>query len=189
MTGKGGGVGKAGLIVLAALCVPASSHAQDKILVAVPPAFDFESEATAKLRKDCALAEHVGRQVLASLKERFPGAEATDDWQKAADRPVVRLWITQLQPAGAPSAVHTDTLNRMGLRAELYEGSERRMFGDWRASSASYSGEPPCPAFDRMAVTLGKNVAGWVPMALRVSAANRAAAEAAAKEAAKDPAQ
>ena len=173
-------------LVLASL----NAAAQERIFLALPPAFDFESEASAKLRRDCALTERLSKQVLASVQERYPGTDAIDDWQSAGERPVVRLWITQLQPAGASSASHKDTLNRMGLRAELYEGAERRLFGDWRATSASHPGEGACRAFERIAVTLGNNLAAWVPTALRASAANRAAADAAAKDAAaKDASQ
>jgi len=124
------------------------------------------------------------------VKQRLPGADAIDDWEKAADLPVVRLWITQIQQAGAAGgSARADPLNRMGLRAELFEGSERRLFGDWRASSGSQPGEAPCRAFERIAVTLGNNAAAWLPAALRTSAANRAAAEAAAKDAVKEPSQ
>jgi hypothetical protein len=172
-------------LVLASLC----AAAQERIFVAVPPAFDFESAATAKLRKDCALVERVGKQVLTAVKERVPGTEPIDDWQNAGERPVVRLWITQLQLAAERSTAATGALNRMGLRAELFEASERRVFGDWRATATSQPGEAPCRAFERIAVTLGNNVAAWVPTALRTSAANRAAAEAAAKDAVKEPGQ
>ena len=166
-------------LMLASLSVAA----QQRILIALPPAYDFESEATAALRKDCALAERVSKQVLASVKERFPSAEAIDDWRKAGDAPVVRVWITQLQPAVPSNVIRADSVSRMGIRAELYEASERRTFGDWRATSAPHLSETDCPAFERIAASLGKSVAAWVPVALRVSAEKRAAAEAAAKAA------
>jgi hypothetical protein len=171
--------------VIALTLASPCAAAQERILIALPPAFDFEPEATAKLRKDCVLAERVGNQVLTSVKERFPGAEPIGDWRSAGDTPVVRIWITQLQRGGSAGATPADSLNRMGLRAELYEASERRVFGDWRASAASRPGESLCPTFDRFAATLGKSVATWLPAALRTSAANRATAEAAAKAAAK----
>ena len=162
------------------LLAPERAHAQDKVFVALPAAFDFESEATAKLRKDCAIADVVSKEIIKNVKNRVPAAHEIDDWRKAGVTPVVRVWITQVQPGASYGANPQDWMNRMAIRAELYQESQKVYFGEWRASSVSM-GDAVCPPFDRIAGSLGKNVATWIPLALRVSAANRAEAESAAK--------
>src|SRR5262245_18119395 len=150
------------------LCAALAAHAQEKVFVALPPAFNFESDATAKLRKDCALADMLSKQIARSVKERVPTAQEIEDWRKAGDTPVVRIWITKLQQGVPYGPVPMDWLNKMTIRAELHRGPEKLTTVEWTASSPRM-GDLDCPPFERITGSLGRSVSAWLPMALRAN--------------------
>jgi hypothetical protein len=156
---------KARFFVIAALIVsPAPSFAGEKVLVA-PAVFSYQSSETAQLRKDCAVAEMVGKEVFNNVKKKMPDVERLAEGGDAGEALVLKVWITELQPAISYGVDPTAWINKMAIRAELHRNARLLTFTQFRAGSPR-TGDADCPPLERIAGTLGKRVATWLPGAV-----------------------
>lgn len=149
--------------------LPLPMLAAETLLVQVPARLDPSAPITESARQECQIPALVGNYVLGDLQARMgvgvtalPGAEP-------ASGKVLRLTIVSAPGFGGGGWSGPKYIS---VRAELAEGG--KVLGGFTARRGSRGGmwggvSGTCAIFERIAVTLGKDIGAWTAMAVRNS--------------------
>ena len=145
-----------GLILLLAAALACPAAAQDRIFVQVPALMDPGARVDPDVRVQCDLPAMVGRQVLAKVQERGPGAMTLDPSAPGSTRFIrVRIFSATTMPGVG--------IRQIAAIAEVVEGDQvvaSVRFND-RTSVTPGFGMPLCDVMDYVASGIGKRVAAW----------------------------
>ena len=146
------------ILLLAFACTAAT--AEDRIFVELPARMDAAARVDPDVKEECDLPVLVGRQVLAKVYERNPGAMALDGSAPASTR-FIRVRI-----------VSATTMPGVGMR-QIYGAAEvvqddkvvasTRING--RTSATPGMGMRLCDVMDHIAEFIGKRVSTWAEVA------------------------
>lgn len=159
------------LLSVLALCIPCLSHASEQLLVQVPAVLDPAAPITPAVKSECGVDVLIGNHVLQAVSERFPGASPVKDGTKAGSNKFLKLTILSVYGVGGGAwsgpksmTIRADLLKngRVVQSKVLQRTSGGGVFGGLRGT---------CPIMERIAVTLGKDVALWVSTTMPASAA------------------
>lgn len=147
-----------------ALCLPLVSHAGDRLLVQVPAVLDPAAPIAPAVKSQCAVELLIGNHVYQQVSQRIPHAEQVADGSKAGSDKFLKLTILAVHGVGGGSWSGPKS---MTIRADLMQrGRTLQSKVLQRHSGGGVFGglTGTCPIMERIAVTLGKDVAGWLPV-------------------------
>ena len=159
-----------------AIAVAPVLHADDKLFVQVPALLDSNAPIAEAVKRDCRVEALVGDQVFLRVKERFPGAEQISDSGKS--RPDRTLKVTIVGVLGAGGGAWSGS-KAITIRAEVVQNAKTiaNTTLTRQSGGGAFGGlKGTCSIMERIAVTLGKDVAAWVPAAMAMAPAPAPAA-------------
>lgn len=152
-----------------ALCLPLLSHASDKMLVLVPAILDPAAPIDYNVKNECGVEMLIGNQALQRVNERFGGtAQAVDKEETTAD-PLLKVTILSVHGIGGGSWTGPKSIS---VKAQIMQnGQAAQSTILQRTSSGGFFGgmTGTCAIMERIAVTLGKDIANWTAMAARLN--------------------
>jgi len=167
--------------IIVALCaITATAQAAER-LVLWPVALAPNASIGENIRRQCGVEGTVAKEVFERVNERFPGVEQNLAPNPQVDGETLVLKVTILAVSGFGGgswsgsksiAIQTDIL-RNGTIAVSHMLTRRSSGGAFGGMSGT------CPIMDRIAVALGRDVAGWLPGALATARKGPAAQPAA----------
>ncbi|HJW10661.1 MAG TPA: hypothetical protein VJ598_02680 [Albitalea sp.] len=157
-----------------------AAQAADSFWVQVPATLDPSAPIGEGVRRECSVEQLVGNHVFQSVSERLPGARALAQVDQAGADPLLKLTIFTVYGAGGGGWSGPKS---MMIRADLTlngEVSATKVFRRQSSGGAFGGLTGTCPIMERIAIALGKDVAGWMAgVPLPKAAAAASAAEAA----------
>ena len=158
------------LLLSVCLLLPLAAAAGEAIHVQVPATLAPDAPITAAARRECDIPMLVGLHALQQLGERSGLPAVRLEAAEPAGERVLRL--TVLSAYGVGGGGWSGPKSVM-VRAQLVE--DGKVLADRTLNRSSSGGvwggvSGTCAIFERIAVALGKDVAGWLPSALRMPA-------------------
>ena len=155
---------------LLGLCIAHAVNADENIVVVVPALLDPSAPIGDKVKQDCAVDTSVGSEVFLRVSERYPGTEQTrSPEQVAPGKIVVKITLVGVLGAGGGAWSGAKSIT---IRAEVLQNA--KVIGTRNLSRQSSGGafggfSGTCAIMERIAVALGRDVAGWLPIALTMA--------------------
>lgn len=155
------------LLLSACLVSPLASLADEMVYVQTPATLGPDAPITAAARRECDIPNLVASHALLQLTERGAVQVTRLEAAEPSGQKVLRLTIQSAYGVGGGGWSGPKSIM---LRAQLVE--DGRVLADRLLRRSSRGGvwggvTGTCPIFERVAVALGKDVANWVPSALR----------------------
>ena len=150
-------------------------HADEKFFVQERAVFDEKAEVPPAVLHECKLDEHLGREVFRRVSEAVPGAAPLRPPAQPGELKYLKLTIVEVHGWGGGS---WSGAKNVRLRADLLQGGREiatRLFFRGSRGGAWGGMIGTCGIMDRIAETLGRDVAGWAKAYLGVPAATPAA--------------
>lgn len=152
---------------VAALFIANAAGAQEKIAVVMPALLDPNAPIGEAVRRECGVQTSVGTQVFERVSERFPGTVQVQEASQAGqDTAVLKVTLIGVLGAGGGGWSGQKSIT---LRAEILQGAKVVMARTLSRQSGGgvFGGvSGTCAIMERIAVALGRDVAGWLPSAL-----------------------
>jgi hypothetical protein len=144
------------------LCIPLLSHASEKLLVQVPAVLDPTAPINEAVKRECAVEALVGNHVFQAVSERFADTGQLRDVPKAGRDKVLQLTILSVHGVGGggwsgPKSISVRADLRRGGKSIQSKVLQRHSTGGFLGGISG-----TCPIMERIAVTLGKDVANWL---------------------------
>lgn len=168
------------LLLALGLCAAAWAHAGERLFVQVPATIAPEARANPAVKSECRVDALVGRQVLQEVAQRWPGSQPAAVPAQAGKDKFVRLTLVSVFGVGGGAWSGPKS---MTVRVDLTQsGKVLQTTTLTRTSSGGFWGATmgTCQIMERIAGTLGKDVAGWLPVPAGGSVPEQAPAAAAA---------
>jgi len=147
----------------------AAAHADDDTLfVKAPLSFEANPLIAESVKLDCGgAADYIGKRVFQTLADAVPGARVLEGQEPPADSRVLKLRISDLRGGerevqGYPSRMTAF----LGIRADFYRGSKLAATRVFQRRTFVLQERELCDAREKLAVTVGKDIASWLPVAL-----------------------
>ena len=164
------------LSLLVAACTLAGTAQAAEKLVVLPAVLDSNAFVGENIRRECGIEGSVSREVLQRVGERFPDVQRNQGSSQDGESLALKVTILAVSGAGGGSWSGPKS---MSVKAEVLLNGTVAVGHVLRRSS---TGGPlggtsgTCAILDRVAVALGKDVAGWLQGAL-LSARNMPVAQ------------
>lgn len=150
-----------------ALCVAQAARAEE-LAVIVPAILDPAAAITEAVKRECGVESRIAEEVFLRVSERIPGAKKISDPPPATQNgPLLKITIMGVLGVGGGSWSGPKAI---AIRADVVEHAKLIQTTTLRrqSSGGAFGGlSGTCPIMDRIAAALGRDVAGWVPFALR----------------------
>jgi hypothetical protein len=146
-----------------AACGLSSAHGTERLLVQVPAALDPAAPIARAVRAECGVEMLVGNHVFAQVGQRWPGAESVAGPGNAGSAKLLRVTLLSVMGTGGGAWSGSKS---MTVRADLVQnGRTLQSTVLTRQSGGGVFGgmKGTCAIMERIAVTLGKDVAAWLP--------------------------
>ena len=149
-------------LLIPALMAPLSAAAEERVFVQVPAMIDPAAAIPTAVRSQCAVDTLMGSYALSAIGKRVPAVQAAATSAQAGGDTFVQLTVLSVMGFGGGSWSGPKS---MTIRAEVLKGGA--VVGTTVLSRSSSGGafggfKGTCSILERVAVTLGKDVSGWL---------------------------
>lgn len=151
-----------GLALAAVLGTAIAAHAQSKILVQAPAAYEPDTPITKEAREECKVADLVAKGMLDALSPAYPGSVANADPSKAGPEWGVGLTIINLHGIGSDRRQRGLKYGHWSVkvRTDLYRDS--KLVSSKTFERMSTFGQEPCEITQKVVDSVSKQAARWV---------------------------
>ena len=141
------------------------ARAQEPLLI--QSVLDPKTHVVEAVKRDCALDTMVGDWVLESVSKKHPGTKKVQQGDKPGNGKVLKVTIINVMGVGGGAYSGP---KGMTVRAELMQSGKvlATTTKERTSSGGAFGGmKGTCAIFGRVAKTLGSDVAGWLPSAMK----------------------
>lgn len=146
----------------AALGACAAAHAQAKLQVQAPAAYEPDTPITQEARAECKVADMLAKGILDALSPAYPGAVAVPEPAKSGPEWGVGLTIVNLHGIGSDRPQRGLKYGHWSVkvRTDLYRDS--KLVSSKSFERRSTFGQDPCEITQKVVNVVSKDVARWV---------------------------
>lgn len=146
-----------------ALCIPLLSFASEKLFVQVPAVLDPAAPIVDSVKNQCGVEMLIGNHVFEKVSQYVDGTTQLQKGENAGQSPVLRLTILSVHGFGGGSWSGAKSIT---IHAQLVQNGQTIQStvltrGSRGGPLGGFSGT--CAIMERIARTLGKDVANWLP--------------------------
>jgi hypothetical protein len=152
---------------------PAAARLEGKIVVLTPATYEESAPVGDAVRRECAIESAVGSHVFEEVSARFPGSSQSESTGQNATDKILKLKIVAVHGVGGGGWSGGKTIT---VRAELSQNGEP--IATTVATRNSRGGmlgpvSGTCAIMERIATTLGKDIAAWLARNLNAATQQR----------------
>jgi hypothetical protein len=143
------------------------AQAEEKLFVQVPAVLAPDAPITPSVKRECAVELLLGNHVFEQVNQRLGTAVQLQDITQAGSDKVLSLTLLDVYGVGGGNWSGAKAIT---LKVELSQGGKVLATKILRRSSRGgiFGGmSGTCPIFERTAIALGKDVARWIPDAMK----------------------
>ena len=152
-------------MVVSCLSLATDARADEALLVQA--VLDPNVHVVEAVKRDCALDLMVGDRVLESVSKKHPGSKKLQQGDSAGNGKLLKVTIIHVQGVGGGAYSGPKS---MTVRAEVLQSGKvvASTTKERTSGGGAFGGmKGTCAIFGRVAKTLGSDVAGWLPSAMK----------------------
>jgi hypothetical protein len=162
------------LSCIAGLCAALAASAGERVLLQVPLLFEPNPVISEAAKLECGgMASHVGKRIFQTLRDEIPEARELNGRDSPGDDPVLKLWISDLRGIAQDGlqASWRAMVQTIVIRAELHQGPRLIVARSFQRGASALSAPGACEVAGHIAAVLGKDLAAWLPEAVKAASA------------------